>query len=284
MPDNINEQETPVENSETAAPLEEIAQPEMSETERKAREMGWRSKEERQTEGKNNDNYVEPDEYIRRRPLFERIERQGQEVRELKEMQKKWNEHMTEMRKESYNAALRDLQAKRDVAIDESDKAKVYQIERQMADTQARMANDPIARPTVEAPPSEAIEWAQARSRDWYNSNNTENARMMAAANAVDKYLAEEANINGVKINPREHLRRVEEEVKRLFPHRFSGGRAASVGVSTMSKDDAKSTSSLVSKLSPQQRELGEKFYKSNPAYTLEQYAKDLEKMGRLSK
>ena len=94
-------QETPV--SETAAPVSEI--------ERQARELGWKSKEERTTEGKDNEYYVSPEEYVSRKPLFVRLDKQGEELRKLKEMQRQNASNMSKVRQEAYDQASKGLRS-----------------------------------------------------------------------------------------------------------------------------------------------------------------------------
>ena len=117
---------------------------------------------------------------------------------------------------------------------------------------------------------------------------------MKAAAEAVDTYLTRQAKIDNRQIDVREHLSAIESEVKRLFPHRFSNSAAQgapispsvvnTVARSTAPVKETRSSGNLVSKLTPQQRALGESFQRSNPEYTLEVYAAELEKRGRLGR
>jgi len=140
------------------------------------------------------------------------------------------------------------------------------------------------------------------RNASWFNDNTKENAKMKAAATAVDSFLAQQAHIDERTLNPKEHLLAIENEVKRLFPHRFEQVMApvvahnapsasptaapasivSSVGRSTASVTGTKSGTNLAARLTPTQRQLGEKFQRSNSEYTLEVYAQELEKMGRL--
>ncbi len=272
--------------------------PETSEIEKQARALGWKSKEERIAEGKNNYHFVEADEYIRRQPLFERIDRQGKELRDLKSMNQQIAQHLSSLREEAYQQAARDLEAKRIEAINEGDSNKALSLERQAKDIETRKQHDPLVQQPKTEPeaPSvhpEALSF-QEKNAYWYNTNTAENRRMMEAAMLADRQLAEQAAEQGLVLNPKEHLKMVEESVRRNFPHRFEATKQEApkkeassipstpmVGISTSSKDGAKS-SSLIGRLTAEQRKIGEHFMRSNPKYTLEAYAKDLERMGRL--
>ena len=94
----VTSTETPV--TTESAPLSEIEQ--------KAFEMGWRPKGDYVGE-----HFVEAAEYVNRAPLFERIEKQSKELKELRDMSKATAAHLSSVRKESYETALRDLEARR---------------------------------------------------------------------------------------------------------------------------------------------------------------------------
>lgn len=272
----------------------------ISDIEKQARSLGWKSKEERLAEGKNNYHFVDAAEYIRRQPLFERIDRQGKELRELKSMNQQIAQHLSSLREEAYQQAVRDLEAKRIEAINEGDSSKALNIERQVKDIETRKQHDPLVQQQQATAPAsettavhpEALAF-QEKNASWYNTNTAENRRMMEAAMLADKQLCEQAYEQGQILDPKEHLKLVEESVRRNFPHRFETKQEAPkkeashtpttpmVGISSTSKEGSKS-STLIGRLTPEQRKIGEHFMRSNPKYTLEAYAKDLERMGRL--
>jgi len=122
--------------SETAAPVSEI--------ERQARELGWKSKEERTTEGKDNEYYVSPEEYVSRKPLFVRLDKQGEELRKLKEMQRQNASNMSKVRQEAYDQALRDLEARQDRAVAEADTSEYQRLKAQTKSLEQQRQQDPI--------------------------------------------------------------------------------------------------------------------------------------------
>jgi len=285
--------------SEQSTPEQTLLQtPEMSETEKQARALGWKTKEERLSEGKNNNHFVDADEYVRRQPLFERIDRQSKELRDLKQMNQAIAQHLGSLREEAYNQAALDLESKRIQAINEGDSNKALHIERQIKDTETRQKNDPLIqqRQAVQQQQSTIHPETESfvhRNANWYNVNTTENRRMMEAAHLADRQLAEQAHERDLVLDPVQHLKMVEESVRRNFPHRFEAVKqevskkepstpiTPMVGISTSSKEASK-TGTLIGRLTPEQRKIGEHFMRSNPKYTLDAYAKDLERMGRL--
>ncbi len=252
-----------------------------SEIVQKARALGW--KPQGDYEGSH---FVTPEEYVNRAPLFERIDRQNKQINELKDMMKETSSHLSTVRKEAYEKAIKDLEAAKLQSVETGDVAGYKNIDMQSAAIREQMQKDPIVTGTPrQEVPSEVTDF-MSRNSSWYNENNKENAKMKAAAEAVDLFLSKQASIEGTKVNPKDHLAAIEAEVKRVFPHRFENSARtapASVGKST-STPSASSSSGLSSRLSAGQRELGIKMNRSNPEYTLEMYAKDLESMNRLGK
>lgn len=257
---------------------------------KRARALGWKSKEEREAEGKDNIYFVDADEYVGRRPLFERIEKQNKELKDLKERQKQFSSHLSQVRKEAYEQALRELEAKREIAVSEANTDEFRRLDLQTKQMHQQMQQDPMIDRAPTAPiKNPEIESFETRN-SWYSSPKTnEDIKMKAAAEAVDNFLAQSAKVDGRDLNVRDHLASVESEVKRLFPHRFEAPKtnapsASMVGKSTTSASSFSSSKDLVSRLTSQQREMGERFYKTNKEFTLEEYAKQLEASGRLGK
>lgn len=277
-------------------PASEVAP--VPEIEKQARELGWKSKEERTAEGKDNTHYVSPEEYVSRKPLFVRLDKQGEELRRLKEMQRQNSAHMAKVRQEAYDQALRDLESRQDRAVAEADTMEYQRLKAQTKAVEQQRQQDPIVNnPEIRPVQDPAVAEFAERNASWYNISTKENAKMAAAAAAVDNFLAKQAEIDGRPIDPRSHLAAIESEVKRLFPHRFEqpvapiapvvaeiAPTAPSVGRSTAPVTPGRSSINLAARLSPVQKQLGEKFQASNPEYTLEKYAQELESMGRLGK
>jgi hypothetical protein len=259
-----------------------------SEIEKKAMEMGWDPNHEGKT-------FVPAEEYVNRAPLFQRIEQQNRELKELKNLQKQMAQHMSAVRKESYEQALKDLENKKLQAVDSGDRVTYEQAESQAVAIRTKMASDPITTHLENKPEisQETLEWVN-KNNTWYNDSTIENRKMKAAAEAIDTFLTNQARIDQntannemPNINLKEHFKAVEKEVERLFPHRFKNmnrEQPNSVGKSTTGTSGSITNTGLVSRLTQNQRLLGERFQKSNPEYTLEKYAADLDAMGRLNK
>ncbi len=258
--------------------------PELSEPERKAYEMGWRPKEEYQGQ-----HFVPAEEYINRAPLFERIERQSKEIRDLKDLVKQSTTYLTTLRKDAYEKAIQDLEKQQKVAEDSGDiqQFKMASIEAQSL--KSKMQSDPM----IQAQPSqvpqevhpEALSFME-RNKTWYNNSTPENKLMVDTATQIEQLVRLKADQKGEVLSPKEILNRVERSIKLEFPERFSNmnrNAPSAVGKSTTSVGTSGSTG-LSRFLTPAQREIGEHFQRSNKELTLEKYAEALDAAGRLTK
>ena len=278
------EKEAPVEETSAEVSSEPEAYVPKDEWEEKAMKIGW-------DPNKTGDTAVDAKEYVLRKPLFNRIEEQSKQLRDLKEQQRKNATHLAQVRKEAYEQAIREIEARRETAVEESNMHEFRRLDQQAKNLNQQMHQDPIVN-NVQATPPEIDPEIKAfgeRSSSWYNDSNAENRKMKAAAEAVDNFLVKQAEIDGKEVNVRAHLEAIEQEVRRMFPHRFEQAAPKTaptqqVGRSTAQTVNTKSSTNLVARLSPQQRELGEKFHRDNPAFTLEEYAKELDKLNRLAK
>lgn len=271
---------------------------EMSDMERQARAMGWKSQEEREAEGKGVDNFVDADEYVRRGPLLRRIEDQSKQLRELRNIQKQAQDNLISIRKEAYERARRDLEVQQLQSVETGNTQQFNQTKMQIQNLHQQMQNDPIMNaPQIHIEPEKDPDVAQFEQKhsSWYmNETTNENKEMMAAAQAADSFLYRRAKIRqGLdlndqtqvpELNKKEHLAAIEAQVKELFPHRFEAKKppVVSVGKSTSNSNEGISTTSLVHRLTAGQLEIGKDMVRQTPGYSLEKYANDLSLMGRL--
>src|SRR5258708_3374094 len=182
--------------------------PELSEPERKAYEMGWRPKEEYQGQ-----HFVPAEEYINRAPLFERIERQSKEIRDLKDLVKQSTTYLTTLRKDAYEKAIQDLEKQQKVAEDSGDiqQFKMASIEAQSL--KSKMQSDPMNQDQPSQVPqevhTEALSFIE-RNKTWYNNSTPENKLMVDTATQIEQLVRLKADQKGEVLSPKEILNRVE--------------------------------------------------------------------------
>ena len=232
-----------------------------------AQEQGWDPKGE-----------LSADEFVRRGSLFKKIHSQSAQIRELKDTLQKLSSHISASEKSGYERAIVELTRQRDQAVLSGDLDTVKTLDKQteIMKEQVKVASVP---PVKEYGPEE-IEFAD-RNKSWFNSDPS-NQELVSTAIYFDNYL-----VNSNKdLAPDERLKMVENRIRQLYPDKFSNPKKntpAAVGTSTGSSKET-SSSKLVSKMSNQQREIGEQFMKQIPGYTMEKYAKELERQGNLGK
>jgi len=153
--------------SEEALDLEQeeevVVEPEFSETEQRAIEMGW------SPEGIEGKDFVGAEEYIARAPIIK-------EMKGLKKALKNRNkdiEHLKEgfkqIQQTAYKQALDQLTKEKRIALEDQDHDKVIELDKQIIDTsrEAAESETAVGRQTVM---NEAYE-DFVDSNDWYGSN-----------------------------------------------------------------------------------------------------------------
>ena len=276
----------------------------LDEWEEKALKLGWDPNHEGKT-------FIDAKEYVLRKPLFERIDGQNKQLKELKDRQRQHEVNLAQVRREAYDQAFREIERKKDQAVEDANTAEYNRQKLASQNLINQMNQDKIVNIPQQAPEplrqeplvdNEAVKWEKANA-DWYNGDTRENVKMVLAAQAIDKYLYQQAKFDqgltledtrNPRIDPKNHMQMIEAEVRRMFPHRFPESAThqqvtnqnsnTPVGRSTTQSRDTKNVRDLVAQMTPAQRNLGEIFNKSNPDFTLEKYAADLLESGRLGK
>src|SRR5690554_7872209 len=124
----MSEESTVVETEQGQAPV--IDAPETHEidpVESKAREMGWRPKEEYDGDP---ETWVDAKEYVGRKPLYDEIHKTRKQVKKLERLQNEITQYVKKVEEVAYKKALADLKAQRKEAIAEADPDKVEEIGR----------------------------------------------------------------------------------------------------------------------------------------------------------
>jgi hypothetical protein len=198
----------------------------------KATEMGWRPQED--WEGDPED-FIDAKEYVRRKPLFEKIEHQSKKIKQVEQALQALMKHHDRVKETEYNRALKTLtDAKRQALRDgETEQAlmledKIDEIKEQKAeyDQSLQQTNVP-----VEKVNPAFVEWKQENS--WYQKDRA----MTAFADKLGVELAQEGH------SPDEVLRRVSREVKEEFKHKFTNPKRE--GPSAVEGGSRKATKSL---------------------------------------
>jgi len=112
-------------------------EPQYTEAEQKAIEMGWRPKDE--FEGDDAE-FIDAVEFVRRKPLFDKIEHVSKELRETRKAMKALQEHHEKVRDAEYKHAVDQLKIEKKAALESGDADRLIEIDSQMAEVKAAEA------------------------------------------------------------------------------------------------------------------------------------------------
>lgn len=239
-------------------------QVEYTEIEKQALDQGWRPKDEYDGDpGK----WVDASIFVARAPLFEHIDAQKRELKEVKKALKLMAGHHAKTREVEYARALNELRAQKKTALTDMDADAVINIDEridlvknQIAQDKQQAYQEVQAEAEVRHPEFES--WSQRNS--WYDSNRT----MKAFADAYGNELSATGK------SPSDVLRLVEKEVKAKFPEKFSNpNREKATSVESPSTTKASGGSGF--QLSAEERRAMATFVRAG-ALTEEQYIKEI--------
>jgi hypothetical protein len=245
----------------------QVETPQHTETELKAMEMGWRPKDEFSG---NDDEFIDAKEFVRRAPLFDKIEQQGRQLKNTIKALESFKQHYTKVKEVEYERALTTLKAQRKEAMVEGDPDRFEQLDEQIKGVekeadQIRAAHDtPLVR--EEAPV--APEWKNFQARNkWYDTVGY----MREYADEVGKDLHKRG------MSPAEVLKAVEAAVRKEFPQKFTNPNKASAPDVEGSSTPAKRGSTEKFELNDVERQIMNNLVRAK-VLTKEEYINDLKK------
>lgn len=260
-------QESQEESNNTAEGTEGQAQ--LSAIEQKAIEMGWRPKEE--FDGDETD-FIDATEFVRRKPLFDKIEHQNKELKEVKKVLRSLQDHHVKVKETEFQRAVDLLKAQKKQAYEEGDTDRIIEVDDQIADMRAQR--------TAQAKAVEVTETAQQIHPDfanWVSQNGWY---------AQDKSLRKFADSLGVSyaednphLTPNEVLKFVTSKVKQAYPEKFTNPnktKPAAVDGGTQSTKVKQSNGSF--QLTEEETRVMNQFVRAG-ILTKEQYIKDVQSM-----
>ncbi len=183
---------------------------ELSSMEQRAIEMGWRPKEEFDGD---EDDFIDAKEFVRRKPLFDKIDHQNKELKEVKKALKVLNEHHQKVKESEFKAALNYLKEQKKLALSEGDADKLIEIDEQIVEAKAKQTQEAQAeKQQSNQPHPEFIQWVQAN--DWY----AKDAEMRMTADQIGTAYA----ASNPDKDPREVLDYVKTRIRKLYSEKFT--------------------------------------------------------------
>lgn len=242
--------------------------PEPTPSEQEARTQGWVPKEEFTGDEKQ---WIDADEFVRRKPLFDKIDRQNRELKEVKKTLEQLSAHHAKVRETEYERALASLKAQKAAAYEEGDANKIVEIDEQIIDVKDQQ----------KAHKAEQAAQAQQEARAlhpefeaWTNRNSwyVQNPVMKAAADTIGLQLAQKG------MDREQILKEVEKQIKAEFPHKFNNPNREKPGaVEAASPKGTKTKADFAP--SDWERQVAKRFVRQGVFKSEAEYYKQLEEL-----
>lgn len=178
--------------------------------EQRAIELGWRPKEEFHGD---EDDFIDAKEFVRRQPLFEKIEAQNRQIKNVTKALESFKTHYTRVEQAAVERALIMLKTQRKEALSDGDGDRFELLDEEIKKTEAKVAeieqvkNQPVVEETVVHPEWQAFE----RRNPWYQTTSY----MRKFADEYGTQLASQG------VAPSDVLKQVEQAVRKEFPTKF---------------------------------------------------------------
>lgn len=250
-----------------------------------ARRMGWRPKEEfKGDEAK----WVEADTFVAKiqdevpllkrtlRDMDAKFAKQEKKLEEAVQVLSEFRDFASKGEERAYQRAMTDLLAKREVAVASADTAAFHSAqadidklnaEAKAATTPKKPVEETEAR-TVPAPPKAITDWMD--DNPWYSSDTL----LHNVAKGIDATILKEQPGLGLS----DRLAKVKAEVMARFPEKFGVNTRrdapGAVGASDSPRTTAKRGGKSYDDLPPDAKRACDKFVKTIPKFTREQYLK----------
>lgn len=243
----------------------EVKEPEYNEEEVEAISMGWKPKEQHGDTG-----FIEPGEFIRRKPLFDKIDSYNKKVKSVEQSLKDLTVHHKRVRETEYNRAYKELQTSYRSSMEDGDTIAALEIHDKMDDLQGtrrnEMAGEPVEQPA--GPSAEYTEWVSKNK--WYETDTEMNEFADSVAQAY-------VNKNG-QTAENVIFKHVESQIKRAFPEKFENPNRNRPGAVGKGDVQQKGTPKAKVTLTHEQESVARRWERMG-VMTREDYVKELQSM-----
>lgn len=208
IPEALQQFQEPAAEPEKAAepeakPVEEVKADPLTD---KARASGWRPKEEFEGDP---DQWVDAGEFVRRKPLFDQIHQLKKEVKSRAEQIEQVSQYAAKAAEKARQQLLEELEAKKREAFQNADYDAFAQADAELKKAEAQP--EPVAEQKAPEIPQELQDFT-TRNERWFDKDRAMTVYALAEA--------ERLKAEGVPYG--EMLKRVEQEVRREFAHKFT--------------------------------------------------------------
>lgn len=253
---------------ENNVPVEQTPQePQLSDIEVRAVDMGWRPKEEFNG---SEDDFIDAKEFVRRKPLFDKIELQNKQIKAVTKALEEFKGHYSKVQETEFKRALASLKSERKQALLDNDADKFDNVDEQIksVEKQVEQIQHVANQPVVAENTHPAFENWKSRN-GWYDSI---------------PYMRKFADDAGLKLHaeglePSVVLKKVEEAVHKEFPNKFVNPNKANAP--SVNSSSGRSNNADVFNLNETERTIMQTLVKSG-VMTEQQYIADLKKVKEL--
>lgn len=193
---------------------ETVEKPEPNEIEQRAMSMGWRPQTEWQG---NEDDFIDAKEFVRRKPLFDKIESTTKRLRGVEETLNQLASHHQKVKELEYQRALKELRTEKRAALKDGDTITALELEDkmdEMAETRQQEVQQISQKPAAQASP-EFLVWVQ--SNDWY----LKDPDMHDFADGTAAAFIKRNSLQGIQLTEEEVFNHVLDKVRKAYPEKF---------------------------------------------------------------
>lgn len=278
------------EQPEEVVSSEEVPSSQYTEVEVEQMEKGWKPKDQFIADGGKEEDWVPAKAYKKVGEIIEAkrnaSKRAEKEIEDLTKTVKQLIDDQRLTKQKAYEQAQRDLAIKKLEKIREGDVDAVMKIEQEQTTLakEAEFSKPEVQQQTQQIQETPLIaEWKE-KNKSWLfeNSPDPDEQAVREAMRAVVAQRAQYYMNEGRNVDDATGLQDIDNRLKKAFPSRFGAEKpkAAKFAASTTSAP-TKGDYSL-SRLSYDQRSQFNAIHSVDPTYTVEEYVKQLELVGRL--
>lgn len=188
---------------------QEVKEP--SSIEKQAMDMGWRPKEEFSGD---EDDFIDAKEFVRRKPLFDKIEHQGKQIKAVTKALQEFKQHYTKVEEVAVTKAIQQLKQARKEALTDGDGDRFDILDDQIKNAEQQLRQIEVSKntPVVEEAGETHPEFVAFKNRNsWY----LQDADLTQFADKLGIGLA------ATGMTPSEVLVEIEKQVRSRYPDKF---------------------------------------------------------------
>jgi hypothetical protein len=245
---------------------EENTPVEVTEVETQALEHGWQAEEDFKADPKNAGKKWRPaEEFMDRKSLFDKIEDQHKQIRDLKKGLDSLAQHNKTIEQATYARAIKELQAERKKALEDGEIAKAEEIRDRIDEVKGQQQEAKV-QPTGETEHPEFTQFKQVNP--WYNKD----VKMTAWADGMGALLARQGK------SPSDVLRELNKLAREEFPEKFQNRNPNKDDAPDVGKGGGKRTTPDTFKLTDMEQQVMKSLIRSGAKITEAEYKEQIKR------